>query len=92
MIFNSADFFLLLAITVALYWQSASIFWRQNCLIAASLIFYAYWFPPYLLLFLALSGVAYIWGRIQALGEDLPIRKKGVVQKRPVKGHTCSIN
>ncbi|MGB3298454.1 MAG: MBOAT family O-acyltransferase, partial [Phormidesmis sp.] len=68
MLFNSVDFFLLLAIALLLYWQSASLVWRQNCLLAASLIFYAYWFSPYLLLFLALSAAAYVGGLQIAAG------------------------
>ena len=53
---------MLLAITLLLYWRATTVFWRQNWLLAASLIFYAYWFPPYLLLLLALSLVAYLGG------------------------------
>ncbi len=68
MLFNSVDFFLLLAIALLLYWQSSSIVRRQNYLLVASLIFYAYWFPPYLLLFFALSGVAYVGGLQIAAG------------------------
>lgn len=68
MLFNSVDFFLLLAIALLLYWRSSSLFWRQNCLLAASLIFYAYWFPPYLLLFFAFSAAAYVGGLQIAAG------------------------
>jgi alginate O-acetyltransferase complex protein AlgI len=62
MLFNSIEFFILLFITGVLYWLSPSIFWRQNFLLIASLLFYAYWFPPYLTLFIGLVLLAYIFG------------------------------
>jgi alginate O-acetyltransferase complex protein AlgI len=62
MLFNSLDFFILLAITLVLYWSSPSLFWRQNFLLIASFVFYASWFPAYLVLFLLLTIVAYFLG------------------------------
>ncbi|MBW4613058.1 MAG: MBOAT family protein [Desmonostoc vinosum HA7617-LM4] len=62
MLFNSLEFLILLAISLLLYWLSPSIFWRQNTLLVASIIFYAYWFPPYLILFLTLAIFTYIFG------------------------------
>lgn len=60
MLFNSVDFFILLGITVIVYWTTQSLSWRQNILLCASLIFYAYWFPPYLFLVGLLAGITYI--------------------------------
>lgn len=74
MLFNSVDFFLLLAITCLLYWRSSTVFWRQNWLLLASLIFYAYWFWPYLLLFFGLSAIAYLGGFQIAKGRRHALR------------------
>ncbi len=60
MLFNSIEFFLLLIFCLLFYWCSQSIIWRQNILLISSIIFYTYWFPPYLLLFLIIALLTYI--------------------------------
>jgi D-alanyl-lipoteichoic acid acyltransferase DltB (MBOAT superfamily) len=62
MLFNSVEFFILLMLTVAAYWCVPSLRLRQDILIVSSLIFYAYWFPPYLALLLGLSAAGYLCG------------------------------
>lgn len=59
MLFNSIEFFLLLIFCLIFYWSSQSIIWRQNILLISSIIFYTYWFPPYLFLLLILSLFTY---------------------------------
>ena len=70
MLFNSVNFFLLLAIALLFYWRASTLLWRQNCLLLASLIFYAYWFPPYLGLFFGMIAIAYIGGLQIAQGKQ----------------------
>lgn len=60
MLFNSIEFFLLLTFCLLFYWCSQSIVWRQNVLLVSSVIFYTYWFPPYLFLLLTLALFTYI--------------------------------
>ncbi|BAY81000.1 membrane bound O-acyl transferase MBOAT family protein [Calothrix parasitica NIES-267] len=60
MLFNSIEFFLLLIFCLIFYWSSQSILWRQNILLISSIIFYTYWFPPYLSLLLILALFTYI--------------------------------
>ncbi len=60
MLFNSIEFFLLLIFCLLFYWCSQSIVWRQNVLLISSIIFYTYWFPPYLFLLLILAFFTYI--------------------------------
>jgi alginate O-acetyltransferase complex protein AlgI len=69
MLFNSVEFFVLLIITLLFYWLSTSLFWRQTFVLVASIIFYTYWFPPYLILFLFLAGFTYICGLKIAQGQ-----------------------
>ncbi|NEQ48940.1 MAG: MBOAT family protein [Leptolyngbya sp. SIO3F4] len=69
MLFNSVDFFILLGLTVIAYWITQSLNWRQNILLCASLIFYAYWFPPYIFLVGLLAGIAYLGARKASQGK-----------------------
>ncbi len=53
MLFNSVEFFILLAGTIIAYWSTANLVVRQAVLVIASVIFYVSWSPPYLILLLA---------------------------------------
>lgn len=52
MLFNSLDFVFFFLGIWALFYQIKSLAWRSYTLLAASLFFYAYWKPAYLLLLL----------------------------------------
>jgi len=58
-LFNSPEFFVLLASTLGLYWATPLRWMRFCALLGASLMFYAFWYPPYLLILLVLCAAAY---------------------------------
>ena len=66
MLFNSFEFiFLFLPLTVALYFTFIRLLGREyglGILVAASLFFYGYWNPQYLLLILSSIGINFILG------------------------------
>lgn len=59
MLFNSLPFFIFLPVTLLLYWSAARAETRQTILLTSSLVFYAFWFPPHILLLLALVTVCW---------------------------------
>lgn len=71
MLFNSYQFiFIFLPLTWALYWvciHKHKLSWAMSFLTAMSLVFYAYWNPPYVLLLLGSILVNY-WMAGQTLG------------------------
>jgi len=68
LLFNSFEFiFLFLPVTTLLYFSIARLANAEaaiGVLVAASLLFYGYWNPPYLLLILFSIGFNYLWGRL----------------------------
>lgn len=70
MLFNSLDFYCLLALTFVLYWSSRSIRIRQLVLLVASLFFYAYFDPRLLPVLLFSVSVTYL---LTLLGRRNPL-------------------
>lgn len=64
MLFNSEIFFALLTITLLLYWATKGIWIRKSVLLLSSIVFYAYWFPPYVLLLIALVAIGFVFGSL----------------------------
>src|SRR5262245_37098712 len=61
MLFNTAGFFLFLAIVLTLFYVSPRVF-RKYILLAASYFFYASWNPKFIALLLALTAIDYVAG------------------------------
>lgn len=59
MLFNSLVFFSFLSIVLSLYWAIDRQEYRQTLLLVSSLIFYAAWFPPHLILLLSLVTICW---------------------------------
>jgi alginate O-acetyltransferase complex protein AlgI len=60
MLFSSFTFLaLFLPISSALFWGARWVGLRQTVLLVSSLVFYAYWYPPYLLLLVGMVAVAW---------------------------------
>src|SRR4029453_18850213 len=55
MLFNSIEYFILLVVSLAVYWMSSNLRLRQGTLLVASIVFYASWIPVYTLLLLAVA-------------------------------------
>jgi alginate O-acetyltransferase complex protein AlgI len=62
MLFNTPQFFLFLAVVLALFY-SAPRTWRKPVLLAASYFFYMCWIPQYALILLALTAIDYMAAR-----------------------------
>ena len=74
MLFNSDVFFVLLGVTLVAYWATENLAIRKFILLSASLFFYAYWFPPYIIVLIGLVAVGFIFGSL--LHEH--VRKSGL--------------
>ncbi|WP_332768850.1 MBOAT family O-acyltransferase [Phenylobacterium sp.] len=59
MLFNSPEFLVLLGTALALYWSVGDQRVRFGTLLVASLVFYAFWYPPYLIILFVLCAAAY---------------------------------
>lgn len=84
MLFNSEIFFALLTVTLLLYWATDGLWIRKGVLLISSIVFYAYWFPPYVLLLITFVGIGFVFGSLlykqmrrsrllTALGVGLPL-------------------
>jgi D-alanyl-lipoteichoic acid acyltransferase DltB (MBOAT superfamily) len=62
MLFNSIEFCYLLGVTLIAYWMMPNLRVRQGILLVSSLVFYAYWYPPYLAILLSLVILSYFFG------------------------------
>src|ERR1700676_3498604 len=76
MLFNTVQFFLFLAVVLALFYAAPPA-WRKYILLAASYYFYASWNPKFLALLLTLTAIDYSAGI--ALEAVRPSRKKLVL-------------
>lgn len=81
MLFNSFVFSgLLLPLTLLVFWSMPSQRAKRGILILASLVFYSYWFPMYLVLLLGFVGVT--WGcaiLVERTGTSWPLYIAGLV-------------
>jgi alginate O-acetyltransferase complex protein AlgI len=76
MLFNTVQFFLFLAVVLALFYAAPRA-WRKYILLAASYFFYASWNPKFIALLLTLTAIDYSAGI--ALESVRPGRKKLVL-------------
>src|SRR5205823_4658839 len=76
MLFNTVQFFLFLAIVLALFYTAPQA-WRKYILLAASYFFYASWNPKFIALLLTLTAIDYSAGI--AIERVRPARKKLVL-------------
>jgi D-alanyl-lipoteichoic acid acyltransferase DltB (MBOAT superfamily) len=76
MLFNTVQFFLFLAVVLALFYTAPRA-WRKYILLAASYFFYASWNPKFIALLLTLTAIDYSAGI--ALESVRPARKKLVL-------------
>ncbi len=60
MLFNSAEYAILLALSVVAYYATPHVRLRQVMLLASSLVFYASWIPVYILLLLLVVSLNFI--------------------------------
>lgn len=65
MVFDSYTYVLFLAVVLPLYYGLSSLAWKRAFLLAASLYFYGAWNPPFTLLLLFCSAVA--WGSAELI-------------------------
>jgi alginate O-acetyltransferase complex protein AlgI len=74
MLFNTAQFFVFLAVVLALFYGSPRS-WRKPILLAASYFFYMSWNPKFVLLLLTLTAIDYSAGLLIARTAPSPRRK-----------------
>ncbi len=70
MLFNSIPFLLFMVAVFALYWLTPFHKGRLGLLLFASWFFYAWWNPPYLILFLIVTAVNYFFGIVVGAKRD----------------------
>ncbi len=70
MLFNSIPFMMFLIAVFVMYWLMPSHKGRLGLLLGASWFFYAWWNPPYLILFLIVTAVNYVFGLIVGAKRD----------------------
>ncbi len=70
MLFNSVPYLILVVTVFALYWLTPSHKARLGLLLIASWFFYAWWNPPYLILFLIVTAVNYLFGLAVGASRD----------------------
>ncbi|MEM9572646.1 MAG: MBOAT family O-acyltransferase [Pseudomonadota bacterium] len=69
MLFNTPLFFALLGASLVVYWFARNLVTRQIALLITSVVFYAFWYPPHLILLFALVFVAYGVSRLIEVDE-----------------------
>jgi alginate O-acetyltransferase complex protein AlgI len=77
-LFNSLPFILFFIVVFGLYWSTPWHKGRLGILLLASWFFYAWWRPPYLIMFLIITAMNYILARLVGRDRDTDPHRAGV--------------
>src|SRR5688572_13247668 len=78
MTFTTPTFLIFLVVVWVLYWSLSRRRWQNRLLVVASLVFYGWWDPRFVLLLLFTATVDY-WVALALQSTEPPARRKGLL-------------